>query len=156
MLRPHSQGGELRVILARAGATVSRAVRSHRLAAGPRALQVRDFIKITSTLDDFGVEDLPLDAWIASQTLPRLRAIEGTVRFIDPLRNEVHLQDGRRLGFDKCCICTGAEPIVPVSDAAILGLRDADVSCRGEAWSIQRSRGTTLRDQRTALTLLSP
>ena len=90
-------------------------------------MQVRNYIRISSVLDDFGVEDVSMETWVAQQNLPNLHGIVGAVERIDAARRIVHLSGQPPLFFDKVCLCTGAVPLVPVSHPRVFGLRDAEV-----------------------------
>lgn len=62
-------------------------------------------------------DDLPLaeESWLGEQ---RVSLISGRAMSIDPAQGTVSLSGGRRLGYDRCVIATGAEPTrLPVPGA---------------------------------------
>ncbi len=67
--------------------------------------------------------DLPLeeDAWLAEH---HVALVAGRAVGLDPGRREVALSGGRRLGYRRCVLCTGAEPVrAPVPGVDDPGVR---------------------------------
>lgn len=101
------------------------------VSAEPTVKAVRDFIKITPVIDDFGVADEPAEEWAARH---RVTSIVGAAAHVDPEARLLHMHGGLDpLPFDSLCICTGAQPALPVKGVAaaerhprLLALRDAD------------------------------
>lgn len=144
-------GGVAGVSCASAAAALDPSCLVTLVTAEPTVKAVRDFIKITPVIDDFGVADEPAVEWAARLGLPNLRAITGVAARIDPEACLLHLHSGLApLPFNALCICTGAQPSLPLKGIAaaagherLLGLRDAD-SVRRLAGALRGARRIVL------------
>lgn len=95
------------------------------ITAGPHIKAVTNFKQISRTLEEFGVEERPFS--VLEEKYPNLSFIQSAVKALHVQTHCVETTDGRVLGYEKLCICSGARPKLFTEDNPhVLGIRDTD------------------------------
>uniref|UniRef100_UPI00358F0E13 pyridine nucleotide-disulfide oxidoreductase domain-containing protein 1 n=1 Tax=Myxine glutinosa TaxID=7769 RepID=UPI00358F0E13 len=91
----------------------------------PLIKAVTNFRQVSRTLEEFVVEERNVET--LKRVSPRVRVIQAAVTKLDGEAHEVHTADGRRFGYGKLCICSGATPkLLAKGNPFVLGIRDTD------------------------------
>jgi NADH dehydrogenase FAD-containing subunit len=81
---------------------------------------VANVVRLSRHLDSFDVVEEAFDAVAGPQT----EVVEGEAASVDTASKVLTLRDGRRVPYDKLCICSGARPKVISDNPRVLTLRD--------------------------------
>ena len=108
-----------------AGSSSAGAGRVTLVAAAGLLKGVANVVRLSRHVDSFDVVEQPFDA-VAG---PHTEVIEGEAVAVDTESKELALRDGRKVPFDKLCICTGARPKLIGQNERVLALRYASYAC---------------------------
>lgn len=86
---------------------------------------VTNFKQVFQTLEKFDVEERPSSA--LQEKFPNVTVIQSAVGGLCADTHTLQTEDGRSVGYDKLCICSGARPkLLTQNQPYVLGVRDTD------------------------------
>ncbi|XP_059894679.1 pyridine nucleotide-disulfide oxidoreductase domain-containing protein 1 [Gadus macrocephalus] len=86
---------------------------------------VANFKQVSQTLEEFDVEERPPS--VLQEKYPNVTVIQSAVRSLQADQHTLQTEDGRSVGYEKLCICSGARPKLLTQDQPyVLGVRDTD------------------------------
>uniref|UniRef100_A0A8C5AM68 Pyridine nucleotide-disulfide oxidoreductase domain-containing protein 1 n=1 Tax=Gadus morhua TaxID=8049 RepID=A0A8C5AM68_GADMO len=86
---------------------------------------VANFKQVSQTLEEFDVEERPPS--VLQEKYPNVTVFQSAVRSLQADQHTLQTEDGRSVGYEKLCICSGARPKLLTQDQPyVLGVRDTD------------------------------
>ncbi|XP_071752101.2 pyridine nucleotide-disulfide oxidoreductase domain-containing protein 1 isoform X1 [Centroberyx gerrardi] len=86
---------------------------------------VANFKQVSKTLEEFDVEERPSS--VLEEKFPNLTVIQSAVKALHTHTHAVQTVDGRLVGYEKLCLCSGGRPKLLTQDnPCVLGIRDTD------------------------------
>eukprot|EP01138_Halocafeteria_seosinensis_P003195 gb/GECG01003269.1/.p1 GENE.gb/GECG01003269.1/~~gb/GECG01003269.1/.p1 ORF type:complete len:603 (+),score=86.45 gb/GECG01003269.1/:1-1809(+) len=85
---------------------------------------IRNYVRVTSKLEEFEVVEQPLD--FMQQDHDNIRAIQARVDHIDSENRKLYTSDGQVFGFEKLCLASGGSPKLLFHHPSVLGIRDTE------------------------------
>ncbi|KAG7259198.1 hypothetical protein CRUP_018985 [Coryphaenoides rupestris] len=86
---------------------------------------VANFKQVSRTLEEFDVEERPTS--VLQERFPNITVIQSAVTSLCVDTHTLRTEDGRTVGYEKLCICSGARPKLLSQDQPyVLGVRDTE------------------------------
>lgn len=86
---------------------------------------VVNFKQLSKTLEEFDVEECPSSA--LQEKFPNVTVIQSAVTSLRTDTHTLQTEDGRTVGYEKLCVCSGARPKLLSQDQPyVLGVRDTE------------------------------
>ncbi|XP_026182602.1 pyridine nucleotide-disulfide oxidoreductase domain-containing protein 1 isoform X1 [Mastacembelus armatus] len=95
------------------------------ITAGPHIKAVTNYKQVSKTLEEFDIEEQPSS--VLEEKFPNLTVIHSAVKCLNTQSHAVETADGRVIGYEKLCICSGGRPkLLSDGNPYVLGIRDTD------------------------------
>ncbi|XP_039996523.1 pyridine nucleotide-disulfide oxidoreductase domain-containing protein 1 [Xiphias gladius] len=95
------------------------------ITASPHIKAVTNYKQVSMTLEEFDVEERPSS--VLEGKFPNLTVIHSAVKTLHTQSHSVETADGRVIGYEKLCICSGGRPkLLTQGNPHVLGIRDTD------------------------------
>ncbi|XP_070189253.1 pyridine nucleotide-disulfide oxidoreductase domain-containing protein 1-like isoform X2 [Littorina saxatilis] len=95
------------------------------ITASPLVKVVTNYQQVSRTMETFDVEEKP-SSTVESQC-PNVRVIHAFVSGLQAEEKMLTTSDGKRVHYDKLCICSGGKPkLIPGQNPLVVGIRDTE------------------------------